>query len=73
MIDAARFKFDDLFYSFKHPIYREVEYRYLRNRVMYPTEVKAIRDKHMLYSTTNTPCKSQGGDFILEGKVKRQK
>ena len=27
----------------------------------------------MSYSETKNSCKSQGGDFILEGKVKRQK
>ena len=73
LIDAARFKFEDLFYAFKHPIYREVVYRDLRNRVLYPAEVRAHRDKYMSYSTTTIPSKSQGGDFILEGKVKRQK
>ena len=44
LIDSARFKFDDLFYAFKHPIYREVVYRDLRNRVLYPNEVHAFRD-----------------------------
>ena len=26
LVNSARVKFDDLFYAFKHPIYREVEY-----------------------------------------------
>ena len=73
LINASCLKFDDLFYVFNHPIYREIEYRDLRNRVMYPKEVRRIRDSNMSFSTTTLPGKSQGGDFILEGKVKRQK
>ena len=74
LINAGRFKFADLlFYAFKHPIYREVEYRDLRNRVMYPPEIRKLRDDHSSFSTTSVPFKSQGGDFVLEGRVKRQK
>ena len=73
LINSARLKFDDLFYAFKHPIYREVEYRDLKNRVLYDKEVKELRDKNMSFSTTTLMGKSQGGDFVLEGKVKRQK
>lgn len=50
--------------------------RDLKNRVSYLAEIKEIkayRDKHMSYSTSTLNNKSQGGDFILEGKVKRQK
>ena len=48
LINSARLKFDDLFYAFKHPIYREVEYRDLKNRVLYDKEVKELRDKNMV-------------------------
>ena len=70
--NAAHLKFD-LFYAFNHPIYREVEYRDLKNCVLYPEEVRAVCDKNMLYSEYSNKGKSQGGNFILEGKVKRQK
>ena len=73
LINSAQLKFDDLLYAFKHPIYREVEYRDLKNRVLYDKEVKELRDKNMSFSTTTLMGKSQGGDFVLEGKVKRQK
>ena len=35
LINSARLKFDDFFYAFKHPIYCVVEYRDLKNRVLY--------------------------------------
>lgn len=73
LITAARLKFDDLFYAFNHPIYREVEYRDLKNRALYPKEVRVLRDNNMSFSESTVSAKSQGGDFILEGKVKRQK
>ena len=31
--NAGRYKFFDVFFGFKHPIYREVEYRELQNKV----------------------------------------
>ena len=73
MIDAARTKFANLFYAFNHPYYREVEYRDLKNRLAYRDEIKSYRDKHMSYSKNSLKNKSEGGDFILEGKVQRQK
>ena len=38
--DAARFAFRDLFYGFNHPLYQEIEYRDLKNKAIYPEEVK---------------------------------
>ena len=73
MIDASRMKFSGLFYAFNHPYYREVEYRDLKNRMSYREEIKSYRDKHMSYSSSTLMKKSQGGDFILEGKVKRDR
>ena len=73
LVNSARLKFDDLFNAFKHPIYREVEYRDLKNRVLYDKEAKELRDKNMSFNTTTLMGKSQGGDFVLERKVKRQK
>ena len=35
--------------------------------------MKELRDKNMSFSTTTLMGKSQGGDFVLEGKVKWQK
>ena len=48
LINSAQLKFDDLLHAFKHPIYREVEYRDLKNRVLYDKEVKELRDKNMV-------------------------
>ena len=72
-INAGRLKFDDLYYAFNHPIYGEVVYRDLRNRFSYPTDVRLLRDANMSFSSSQIPMKSQGGDFVLEGKVKCQK
>ena len=63
----------DLFFAFNHPIYREMEYRDLKNRVLYPPEIKQLRDRNVSYSTTTISGKSKDGDFLLEEKVKRQK
>ena len=37
--NAGRYKFFDLSYAFNYPIYREVEYRELKSKVIYPEEV----------------------------------
>ena len=73
LINSARLKFDDLFYAFNHPIYREVEYRDLKNRVLYPEQVRTLRDNNMSFNECQNVGKSQGTDFVLKGKVKRQK
>ena len=73
LINASRMKFMDLFFAFNHPIYREVEYRDLKNRVSYPPDIRSLRDRNMSYSTSTLIGKSKGGDFMLEEKVKRQK
>ena len=73
MVNVARFKFEDLFYAFKRPIYREVEYRDLRNRVLYYKKVRNFRDMNMTSREGSIKGKSQGGNFILEVKVQRQK
>ena len=53
------------------PIYWEVEYKDLKNIVLYNKEVKEPRDKNMSFSTTILMDEGQAGDFVLEGKVKR--
>ena len=73
LINAARHKFNVLFFSFNHPYYREVEYRDFRDRVLYHPEVRQLRDRNMSFSESSVLGKSQGGDFLLEQKVKRQK
>ena len=66
--DTRRYKFFDLFYAFKHPIYREVEYRDLRNKVIYPNVVYKLLSENITFSFCNHQGKCQGGDFVLEGK-----
>ena len=70
---AGRLKFDDLFYAFRHPIYQEVEYRELRSQSSYPEQVKILRDRNLSFASTVLHDKCQGGDFILEQKIRRQK
>ena len=62
-----------MFYAFNHPIYHEVEYRELKNKVIQPEEVKNILNENTKFSATDITGKCQGGDFILEGKIKKQK
>ena len=65
----------DMFYGFNHPIYREVEYSDLRNKVLYPEVVKELRKRNISFceinSTQNT--NHQFGDFKLEERVKSMK
>ena len=63
----------EMFYGFKHPYYQEIEYRELLGRSRYPKAIDEFRRKNLTYKITNTGEKNQGGDFILEGKIKRQK
>ena len=71
--EAGRFSFMDIFYSFHHPIYREIEYRDLRNKAIYPEEISAQLNKNLTFSSTTLSSKNQGGDFMLEQKIQRQK
>ena len=38
-----------------------------------PTIVKKQRTENLTYTISKNPNKHQGGDFIVEGKVRRQK
>ena len=66
---AGCYKFMELFYGFNHPIYQEIEYRDLRQKVVMPSIVKKQRVENLTYTIFKNP-KKQGGDFILEGKVR---
>ena len=73
--DAGRFKFNDMFYAFNHPIYREVEYNELRQRILFPSEIGQLRQENITYSNINgvTRNNHEGGDFKLENQIKRIK
>ena len=64
--DAGRYAFIDWFYGFNHPIYREIEYRNLRNKALYPKEVKRQRSKIFLDSSADIDARKQEGDFLLD-------
>ena len=70
---AGRYKFMELFYGFNHPIYQEIEYCDLRQKVVMPTIVKKQRTENLTCTISKNPSKHQGGDFIVEVKVRRQK
>ena len=69
----ADINFLTYFFGFKHPIYREVEYHELQNKVLYPQPIKEMLDNNVTFSTTESMSKCQGGDFVLEEKIKKQK
>lgn len=71
--DAGRYAFTDFFYAFHHPIYREIEYRDLRNKTIYPIEVRKQRYENLTFSTSSQEHKNQGGYFLLEQKIQKQK
>ena len=70
---AGRMKFLGAFYGFNHPIYREVEYRELRNLALFPPDVLNLRKQNLSFSKSDLPLNNQGGDFMLEQKVKKLK
>ena len=50
-----------------------MEYRELQNKVLYPQPIKEMLDNNVTFSTTESMSKCQGGDFVLEEKIKKQK
>ena len=72
MIKAGHNKFMPMFYGFNHPIYQELEYYDLANKVQYPKEIAALLDQNATF-TANLEYNHQGGDFSLENKIKRHK
>ena len=58
--------------NFRHPIYQEIEYRDLKNRTLYPKEIKTVTDENMSF-TTSLDLNHEGGDFCLENKIKKHK
>ena len=60
-------------HEFNHPIYQEIEYRDLRQKVIMRSIVKKQRTENLTYTISKNPNKHQGGNFILEGTVRRQK
>ena len=72
-VEACHYKFLLMFYGFCHPIYQEVEYRDLRNRALYPTDLKSTMDENLTFSKSNLNHSHQGDDFVLEEKIKWHK
>ena len=62
--DAGRYSFLDLFYGFNHPIYREIEYRDLRNKAIYPENVSNQRKQNLTFSSKHKKR------WLLKGKLK---
>ena len=60
MISAGRYKFLPLFYAFHHPI-------------SLPQEVRKLLKKNMTFTSSCLEYNHKGGDFILEGKIKKHK
>ena len=71
--NAGRYAFLDWFYGFNHPLYREIEYRDLMNKSIYPKEVGVQMQNNLSFSSYDVQGRHQGGDFLLEQKVQRQK
>ena len=70
---AGRYRFMEFFYGFNHPWYQRIEYQDLKNKASYPKEVSDIRKLNLSYGISEAKAKKQGRDFVLEGKIKRQK
>ena len=61
------------FFAFEHPIYREVEYNELRDRVVMPDAVRKARYRNHTFTEGTGEKSHQGGDFMLEQRVKRMR
>ena len=72
MISAGRYKFLPLFYAFHHPIYQDIEFLDLINIISLPQEVRKLLKKNMMFTSSRLEHNHKGGDFILEGKIKKQ-
>lgn len=70
---AGRYAFGDWFYGFRHPLYREIEYRDLLSKSIMPEKVQNQLSQNLSFSNSKTPGRHQGGDFLLGQKVQRQK
>ena len=57
----------EIFHAFNHPIYQEIEYRDLKQKVFMPDEVRNQRRSNLTYTVSDNRGTHQGGDFILEG------
>ena len=73
MISAGRCKFLPLFYTFRHPIYQDIECFDLINIISLPQEVRKLLKKNMTFTSSRLKHNHEGGDFILEGKIKKHK
>ena len=73
--EAGRLRFVNMFYGFNHPIYREIEYNELRQKVCFPTIISELRKENISFSNPNSNVKNnhEGGDFKLENKIKKIK
>ena len=58
--NAGRYKFMELFYAFNHPIYQEIEYRDLKQKVVMPDEVRNQRRSNLTYTVSDKPEKTSG-------------
>ena len=70
---TGRYRFMKFIYGFNHPWYQQIEYTDLRNKASYPETIHEMRKNNLSFRLSGENMKSQGGDFILEGKIKRQK
>ena len=73
--EAGRLKFMNMFYGFNHPIYREIEYNELRQKVCCPSPISELRKQNLTFSSSSSCPKAnhEGGDFKLENQIKKIK
>ena len=54
-------------------MYQDIEYYDLQNVAKYPEGIKELLDDNMSFSSSQLDHNHQGGDYVLEGKIKRHK
>ena len=65
-VQDALTKISHLFYGNNHPIYRNILYHDTLDKLLMPTEIKNLKEKHVSGSRTGRKGKMQGGDALLE-------
>ena len=67
---SAIYKISPLFYGRNHPFYQQIEFYYMVQMFLQPSQVKSLIDRNFTISLSNDRSRGEDWDFILEGKNK---
>ena len=73
LINDSMGKLSHLFYARNHPIYQNILFQHVRDKVLMPPDLKDLLEKYVSGSKNGTWNKCQGGDAMLEELNKETK